>query len=100
MADFDGVDHRRLPRRRAVAHPVPGWAARLRARRLAMGWTLADLARKLGVTKQFLSLLELGRRTLFTEADAADAHRRGRRIRPVAHKLAKLLGMDPADLTP
>ena len=65
-----------------------------------MGWTLEVLAKKLGMTKQMLSLLELGRRTLYTEADAAKTHERGPKPRPAASRLARLLGMDLADLTP
>ncbi len=100
MPKPDRYDHLRLPRLRPAPCPVPGWCERLRARRVEMGWTLADLARKLGVSKQHLSMIELGRKALYDDATADKPRRRGPKARPLAAKLAKLLGMDAAEFDP
>ncbi|MCX7600175.1 MAG: helix-turn-helix domain-containing protein, partial [Armatimonadetes bacterium] len=48
--------------RRAAQQPITG--QQIRERRLALGWTQAQLAQKVGLSRPFIALVEQGRRIL------------------------------------
>jgi DNA-binding XRE family transcriptional regulator len=80
-----------------IDHGLPHYAIWMRERRIQLGLTQDYLAKKLGVTRQAISLLEMGEGTLYTAATLPQG-KVGRPATIMAEAVAKLLQTSVAEL--